>query len=38
MDEIERAREFFRLLEGKNSEAVEIARRAFVLQEMLAKR
>ena len=36
MDKIERARELFRMLEGENYEAVVIARRAFVLQEMLA--
>ena len=36
MDKIERAREMFRVLEGCEGPAVEVARRAFYIQSELA--
>jgi len=36
MDKIEKAREFFKLLEGREPDAAQVARRAFFIQEMMS--
>jgi hypothetical protein len=35
MDKVERARELYRMLEGGESSAAQIARRAYLIQELM---